>query len=119
MKISFHGQHNHPWSLVNADDLLIVPSDYEGDGLVVIEALLNGIPFLLSDIPDFRRFGFPNQNYCASLDQYVERINYFQGKFSDLRIAESLSKPLLATRTIESIGDQWEKYLTSLGPSGV
>jgi len=119
LKISLHGQQAQPWSLLTPNDLLIVPSEYEGDGLVVIEALQNGVPLLLSDIPDFRRFGFPNQNYCASVDQYVERIKYFQNNFSELRIAESLSKPLLATRTIENVGNQWEKYLTSLGSRGV
>jgi hypothetical protein len=37
-----------------------------------------GVPLLLSDIPDFRRFDLPNRNYCHSVDDFVERVKAYK-----------------------------------------
>lgn len=109
----FAGQIRDPWSKVKSGDLLIVPSSFEGDGLVVIEALLNGVPLLVADIPDFRRFGFPKLNYCLSVEDYIVAIDEFGGALSNFVIPIDVSKPLIDGRSIDIIGDQWEKFLSS------
>ena len=52
----FAGFVSNPWEFFETGDLLIVPSSFEGDGLVLVEALSNRIPLIANDIPDLRRF---------------------------------------------------------------
>ena len=111
--VEFAGQIPDPWSKIKAGDLLIIPSIFEGDGLVVIEALLNNVPLLLADIPDFRRFGFPEINYCLSIEEYRDAIDEFGGVLSKLIIPTDISQPLIDGRSIDLIGDEWEKFLLS------
>ncbi|TRZ86141.1 MAG: glycosyltransferase [Streptomycetaceae bacterium] len=111
LEIAFRGQVVNPWSLVREGDLLIVPSQYEGDGLVVIEALHYGIPILLADTPDFRRFGFPESNYCLEISDFVRQINYSRNNVNNLLIPEELSKSLLSSRSLKMVGDSWEEFL--------
>ena len=70
----FQGQRKDPWSEVENGDLLIIPSEYEGDGLVVVEGMQRNLPMLLADIPDFRRFGLPDLNYCSSVEDFISSI---------------------------------------------
>jgi glycosyltransferase involved in cell wall biosynthesis len=111
LEITFRGQVVSPWSSVREGDLLIVPSQYEGDGLVVIEALHQGIPMLLADTPDFRRFSFPESNYCLEISDFVRQIDYTRDNLNNLLIPEELSKSLLTSRSIQIVGDSWEEFL--------
>ena len=112
LNFSFSGQQLDPWNLVELGDLLLVPSAYEGDGLVVMEAMHRNIPILLADITDFRRFGFSDVNYCTDVSQYIKRIREFQNNIEALVIPEKLSESLLSARTLQSIGDSWERLLS-------
>jgi len=112
LDFSFSGQQLDPWNLVELGDLLLVPSAYEGDGLVVMEAMHRNIPILMADITDFRRFGFSDVNYCTDVSQYIKRISEFQNKIEALVIPEKLSESLLSARTLQSIGDSWERLLS-------
>lgn len=49
--------------------LLIHPSAMEGFGLVVLEAMIAGLPIRLSDIPPHREFGLPERCYFPVGDQ--------------------------------------------------
>jgi glycosyltransferase involved in cell wall biosynthesis len=108
----FVGQVLDPWSKTLSGDLLIVPSAHEGDGLVVLEALQNAIPILLADIPDFRRFGFPERNYCKGIPEYLSAIEEYEDHLGGLLIPEEISRPLLDTRSISNVGDAWERFLS-------
>lgn len=114
LKVEFTRQVRDPWSHVGSGDLLIVPSAYEGDGLVVIEGMQHGIPMLLSDIPDFRRFALPERNYCQNVDDFVERIHQYRDDLGSLIIPENICRSLLASRSLESVGDTWESFLDVL-----
>ena len=57
-----------------AGDLLVVPSKFEGDGLVVLEGMQRRVPMLLADIEAFRRFKLENQFYCLEIADFVKRI---------------------------------------------
>lgn len=78
LQATFSGQVLNPWLAVQEGDLLVVPSKYEGDGLVVVEALHQKIPILIADIPEFRRFALPNSNYCKDVDHFVKQIALFE-----------------------------------------
>jgi len=110
----FVGRVNNPWLELVDGDVLIVTSSSEGDGLVVIEGLQHGIPMLLVDIPDFRRFNFPDENYCSDLEDFISRINNFTSNPSLLRVPSILAEKILSGRSLKVVGDKWEEFLNSL-----
>ena len=114
LRVKFSGQIRDPWSLINQGDLLIVPSSYEGDGLVVIEGLQKGIPILVSDIPDFRRFGLPERNYCQTVGAFIARINEYRTDLHHLIVPENIVAPILVSRSLGAVGDSWEEFLNSI-----
>ena len=109
----FVGRVNNPWLELVSGDVLIVTSSSEGDGLVVIEGLQHGIPMLLVDIPDFRRFNFPDENYCSDLDDFISRINNFTNNPSPLQVPSILAEKILSGRSLKVVGDKWEEFLNS------
>lgn len=114
VKANFRGQITHVWEQVEDGDVLIVPSEYEGDGLVVIEGIQQGLPMLLADIPDFRRFGLPDKNYCKDVDDFSKRIDSFRTNQVELLVPEDISRSILASRSIMAVGNMWENYLNSI-----
>lgn len=114
LAVTFAGQVIDPWALVKDGDLLLVPSKYEGDGLVVLEGLFNDVPMLIADIPDFRRFGFPELNYCDSIADFVKTIEFVRLDLSQLSIPTALSEHILFPRSIQSVGDSWTNFFTSI-----
>jgi len=113
-RTTFTGMLNDPWRDRLIGDFIIIPSEYEGDGLVVIEALQRGLPILVSDIPEFRRFGFPERNYCESINVFVSRIEEFREKIEDLVVPPEISDMILRTRSSSNVAETWEKFLHSL-----
>jgi glycosyltransferase involved in cell wall biosynthesis len=109
-----HGFIGDPWSIIPDNSLLVVPSAWEGDGMVVIEALSCNLPFLLSDIPEFRRFDFPQKNYCNSVTDFVSRINNFESKLSELEIKDSIANEILINRNPDVIANSWIDYIESV-----
>jgi len=92
-----------PWGKIRQGDLLVVPSAFEGDGLVVLEAIQRDVPLLLADIPDFRRFGLPSYNYCDSVDDYCDRITQFSSNLRNLVVSNSIKMELVSERSAEKV----------------
>jgi glycosyltransferase involved in cell wall biosynthesis len=113
IELDSHGFVPDPWILISQNSLLIVPSAWEGDGMVVIEALARNIPFLVTDIPEFRRFGFEEKNYCTSIMDFVDRIEEFNHKLFDLEIPSSFQTKIKMSRNPVYISDLWIKFLNS------
>ena len=114
LNINFRGRISDPWAAIEEGDLLIVPSEYEGDGLVVIEGMQKGLPMLIADIPDFRRFGLPEANYCKSVENFIFSIDRFRANISALLIPNNISTQILAARSPKAVGDKWEEFLNSI-----
>jgi glycosyltransferase involved in cell wall biosynthesis len=112
--VEFQGFVRNPWNWLTLGDLLIVPSEWEGDGLVIIEALRANVPMLLADIPDFRRFLFPNHHYAADCDAFVQSIGVNARDLNSLRIPAEIRLRILFERTPVNVGSQWENYLRKL-----
>jgi glycosyltransferase involved in cell wall biosynthesis len=110
-KVEFVGFVKEPWSLITIGDLVIFPSAWEGDGMVVLEAMAHEIPFLLTDIPDFRRFHLPDSNYCISLKNFCSRVNDFSKSLESLKIPSETKDRILQSRNSKAVGDSWENYL--------
>jgi glycosyltransferase involved in cell wall biosynthesis len=114
LKIEFTGYVRDAWSLVEPGDLLVVPSAWEGDGLVVIEGMRRGIPMLISDISDFRRFDLPNKNYCQNVEDFVKRINEYRNSLDLLVVPKDKKDLILTSRSLDAVGDAWESFLVSI-----
>lgn len=115
LDVEMLGYMNNPWEHLGQNDLLIVPSLFEGDGMVVIEALERDLPVLLSDIPDFRRFNLPSSNYCTDAAEFVKRIREYEHRINELRVPISIRSQLLECRTAKVVGDSWVSYLDHQG----
>lgn len=115
IKSRFLGQVRNPWAEMQEGDLLIVPSTTEGDGLVVLEALRDDKPMLLTDIPDFRRFNLPDINYCPNLSAFVDRIKEFADNLTDLSVPKEISNVILRERELSVVGDSWECFIQIFG----
>ena len=114
LKVKFHGHLRDPWSFTKSGDLLVIPSSSEGDGLVLIEGMKKGLPVLLSDIPDLRRFDLPDRNYCQNVEDFVARILQYRRNLDSLKIPSEVSNKILTSRSLEVVGDSWEGFLMSL-----
>lgn len=114
LKIEFTGFVSDPWSYVMPGDLLVVPSAWEGDGLVVLEGMRRGIPMLISEISDFRRFDLPNKSYCQSVEDFVNRINEYRNSLHALVVPKKKKDVILTSRSLDAVGDAWESFLASI-----
>ena len=112
--VTSHGFVKDPWELVPPNSLLINPSGNEGDGLVVVEAVLGNLPFLLSDIPEFKRFGFPDRNYCVAKDDFIKSISDYEENLECLEIPETIASALENSRNPIFISKQWRNFLESI-----
>jgi glycosyltransferase involved in cell wall biosynthesis len=94
---------------------VVVPSEYEGDGMVVAEAILRGYPVLLADNPDLRRFALPELNYFQNrLELEAKLKTWKESKGLEFRIPEKIVTSLHEARDIKTIVKQWEILVTEL-----
>lgn len=114
IQAKFMGHVSNPWSFLGLGSLLIIPSLYEGDGLVAIEALHLNVPLLLSSIYDFRRFNLPDFNYCNLEEEYVSKIKNHQTDIDVFRVPEEHRKNVTIARHPSSVAQSWNKVLNQL-----
>ena len=107
----FLGFVENPWTLIQRGDLVLVPSLFEGDGLVVVEAILKNVPLLVSDIQEFRYFGLPEKHYCLNVDEFCETIRKYFSDINLLRVETLKRTEIMKTRSSERIYGLWEKLL--------
>ena len=114
-QIKFYGFYSNPWELIPRNSLVVVPSQYEGDGMVVMEAILSGVPLVLADNEDLRRFNLDNKHYFDNYDELVAIIqNHIENNFEDLLVSEQISDTLMRERSLKNVTDTWVNTLFSL-----
>jgi glycosyltransferase involved in cell wall biosynthesis len=109
VSVCFLGHQLNPWSHILPGDLLVVPSLFEGDGLVAVEAIAQNLPIILSDIKDFRRFGLPDFFYAHSTHDFISKIEKHRLDISKFIVPETNSHAILEFRTPSKVGDSWER----------
>jgi len=110
--IRFHGHISNPWNCISKNSIIVVPSEYEGDGMVVAEAILMNFSILLSDNFDLRRFNLPDINYFEDLDDLTEKLKLWEKSDSEIfRAPKDLAANLKRERSLEGIINQWESLL--------
>ncbi len=114
VKAEFPGYVKDPWGFIVSGDLLIIPSMFEGDGLVLVESLAHRVPLLVNAIPDLLRFCLPERNYCDSPVQFVQRITDYSENMIELRVPDETSLQILHERQPEKVANKWINFLTAL-----
>ena len=114
VETQFAGFVSNPWESFNEGDLLIVPSSFEGDGLVVVEALSNRIPIIANDIPDLRRFNLEDQNYAAGIEAFAKSIALNLNTIEHFVPNKSKVDDILIERNPAVVGQKWKTFLNSL-----
>jgi glycosyltransferase involved in cell wall biosynthesis len=111
MNATFKNFIENPWNEIDSGDLLVVPSSYEGDGLVVVEGILQGIPIVLSKIVDFERFKLPKHLYFHDTTGLIEIVRTYSTNLDKLRVPDEIVEKIRESRNIEGITLQWEALL--------
>jgi glycosyltransferase involved in cell wall biosynthesis len=109
--VRFLGQVHNPWQLVSVEDLVVVTSDYEGDGLVPLEATALGFSVALRDVPDLRALNFPERSYFTSSEDFKEKIEKFGSEFFLLNGEEK--EIVLVGRTKNSVYAKWRQLFAT------
>jgi len=122
LAVKFHGFVQNPSQYLGKNTLLIVPSEHEGDGLVVSEGILANSPILLSDNIDLRRFELPDVHYFNSLESLIENIKTaLEVQFNSLLVPNETLEKLVTERSPMLVAKMWENLvinLTSKDPTG-
>lgn len=112
--VSFKGFTPDLWKLVPARSLVIVPSEYEGDGLVVVEAMVNGHMILLADNSDLRRFGLPNENYFMDFRELCGKVAEWKTAHAEtFKVPADIVNQQISRRNPDTISNAWESLLKS------
>ncbi len=107
----FHGFVEQPWKCISPEQVLIVASEYEGDGKVIVEGILARVPILLLDNTDLRRFELPDRNYFIDSDHLRRKLNDCLSNKEYFRPDDQKSLTLKAERDVSSVVDSWQKIL--------
>jgi glycosyltransferase involved in cell wall biosynthesis len=105
----FHGYVSNFWTKVDlSNSILLSPSQYEGDGLVIAEAVILGLPVVLSDNADLRRFNLPESCYAKNPQEFVQKISQIlAGNHSKFLMNPASKSTLIESRSIRNVGDLW------------
>ena len=107
IRVSFLGHLSNPWAQLYSNDTVVLTSQFEGDGLVLLEAISRNLPVLVRDISDFRRFGLPEVNYFQSADIAASRLRDFHAGSGELRIPLDIAHRILSKRDDRVILASW------------
>jgi glycosyltransferase involved in cell wall biosynthesis len=113
LDIRLEGHSVSPWDHLRKGDLVIVPSMFEGDGLVASEAIIIGSPILLLDRPDLQRFGLKSENYFYDFTDLVHKIEKHKLSLSELIPDIKTRESQLEERSPEFVARKWRQlFLT-------
>jgi glycosyltransferase involved in cell wall biosynthesis len=114
VNVRFEGFVSNPWDYFDENDFLIIPSSFEGDGLVLVEALCNRIPFIANDISDLRRFNLEDKNYALNVEGFSNSIAININSIQHFLPKENNIYEILKDREPAVVGQRWNRFLNSL-----
>lgn len=110
--VTFYGFLKNPWARLSKNSLIVVPSKYEGDGLVIVEAIINGFAVVLANNDDLARFGLPSQNYFSTEKDLAKIfVKYKNDGVEPFRVPDSIRLSIKSERNVNLITSSWAKLL--------
>ncbi len=114
-RVKFHGYTESCWDQISTDDVLLMPTAFEGDGIVVVQGILAGMRILLADNKDMRRFNLPNICYCKNAEEMAQKlIDMKSVDIDQYRATPKARDELLLERNLESVSAKWIQFLAQL-----
>jgi glycosyltransferase involved in cell wall biosynthesis len=111
--VYFHGYVMNPWDYVSLNSLVVVPSEYEGDGMAVAEAIIRNYSVLLAENSDLRRFNLPNSNYFLDQSDLTDKLaTWKMSKGAAFAVPENIISSLISERDLEVISKRWNAFLS-------
>ena len=111
VEADFLGYRKQPWEFLKSGDLLIVPSLWEGDGLVVAEAIQLNIPTLLRDNVDLRRFQLPEGFYFADTFACCNIVKDNMKSIRALLLPKNIRESIILGRSNSVVLGLWNECL--------
>lgn len=111
--ITFVGFKANPWQYLLPGDLIVLTSDWEGEPLLIFEIYLRQLPVLVRDIPEFRKLGLPEFNYCATPADFTNKIQNLT-MLENLVIKSSKMEEIVQSRKVNNITKMWKSYFIEL-----
>lgn len=113
--IKFYGFQLGIWETLPSNALVVIPSEFEGDGMVVMEAILCGNPVALAENQDLKRFQLEDKHYFGDINQLCEIIKkYEKNNFKELIPPDSLKTNLSSARSLNTITTKWIELLSDI-----
>ena len=110
--IEFHGFKSNVWDLIPSNSLVVVPSEFEGDGMVIIEAIISRFPLVLAWNKDLIRFGLEEKHYFKTFNELILIVEQnVKNNFKNLVVADEFVKSLNKQRSLELIVSDWISLL--------
>ena len=112
----FAGYQPSPWGCAKSGDIFISASEYEGDPLTLCEALIKGIPVLVSDI-DAHRDLVESGSLFKNADELAHRLLDLRAGATtllDYQMSDSEQRALRRSRDPKVIADTWQQVYLAL-----
>lgn len=111
--VKFYGFIENPWALLSTKSLIVMPSEYEGDGLVAVESIINGYPIVMARNQDLLRFQLPSNNYFSDQEELRSILMKFKKEGVEPFIPpESMQLKMQHERDISTVITKWVKMLS-------
>jgi glycosyltransferase involved in cell wall biosynthesis len=110
--INFHGFKSNVWEFVYGNSLVVVPSEFEGDGMVIIEAIICRFPLVLARNKDLIKFDLAEKHYFKDLNELDVIIKQNKSSnFRNLIVSDKLAKNIGKNRSLDLISSEWVSFL--------
>jgi len=110
--VHFNGFVENPWQYVNQNQTLIVASEYEGDGIVIVEGILGGLPILLLDNFDLRRFELSDSSYFENGEELRRKIGRISSHRDLYQPDAGIKEKYKSERNLNSVMANWSELLS-------
>jgi glycosyltransferase involved in cell wall biosynthesis len=110
VRATFHGYTQDVWDLVSENTIVIVPSEFEGDGLTVVESIVRGLPIILAENQDLRRFGLNTKCYFRTPTDMGNALKEItSSNLQELRPSLAQIEKYRIERSLDTITETWRE----------
>jgi len=110
--VKFYGFRENVWNVIPTHSLVVIASEFEGDGMVVVEAVINKCPFILAANKDLYKFEFDSKYYYQNFKELEMLVaENKKNNFKNLKPSKLMFEKMSSERSIDSVVSQWKSYL--------